>query len=111
MSVPELHPAVRDAALDINQVYQERDQLRADNTELLNRVKVAEGIANHLREDLLRVTAERDVNLKRLASLTTTLNNARNMIGDMLTLMEHDALHNVVKELGKPTTEEQDAGG
>lgn len=111
--VPDLHPAVRDAADAINSVYHELDTLRAANIELSNRVVVAEGIAAHLRDELREVTAERDNYMRKSFAFTNTLGSARDLIEGMLTLAEHEAKNpGPKKEIEKPKSAEQlDAGG
>lgn len=85
------HPAVREVAAEISATLHERDQLRETNTMLTNQLAIANGTIDRYRDDLDRITKERDYFYRKAFAYTNTLSNARNQIEAMLNLADHEA--------------------
>lgn len=68
-----LHPAVEDFVHGVSETYKDRDELIASNQSLTNRAEVAEGMVEHLKAQLVAITADRDYYMRKAIEHATKL--------------------------------------
>lgn len=87
----DVHPAIADHYQGMNDALHERDKLAALVIELQSKLAISDGINKHLKEQLDKVSAERNYYIRKSLSYTTTLVNMRNTVQNMLDLADHEA--------------------
>ena len=85
-----VHPKLKDHYDGMNKALYERDEALIKVTDLTNQLAIANGTINRYREDLDRITKERDYYFRKSFAFTNTLSSCRNQIENMMTMVEHE---------------------
>jgi hypothetical protein len=86
-----LHPAVEDFVRGVSEKYHDHDELVADNTSLRNKLTIAQGTVDHLREMLDKVTADRDYHMAHAFALASGINSAQDVLNGVFELAKRQA--------------------
>lgn len=87
----DLHSAVGDFFDKISNRFYDHDALIAEAIALRNRAEVAEGMVDHLKEQLRDVTAERDHYMRLSMSQSTRLSAAMGILSGIQVESAHEA--------------------
>lgn len=89
--MPDIHPSIEEHYSGMNEALHERDRLASLVIDLQNKLTITEGVNQHLKAELIKLTEEKNYYLRKSLAYTTTLSNMRDTMQGMLDLADQDA--------------------